>query len=166
MVNSRRRDWTHSKKVHEWGVIAHGRTVDGGMCGEYWHCPLCNRFSEQGVKPFWTVRQFAKVVSELQAQGIRVVPIGYDKVWQPPPPLPTARGRFDVSMCDDRWQIHDHRYGTTFSFGEGKRGEQRDGLRFVREYIRRHGDINLSSMPYRLEDPPHWNPGDRGEEMP
>lgn len=66
---------------------------------------------------------------------------------------PFPQKRFAYSQCDDLWQIEDHKYGICFTFGNGKYWEQVKGMWFVRNYVRIHGDINLNSMPYTLDDP-------------
>lgn len=165
MATTQKRNWAHTKKVHEWGVVAQLRTADNQHVGEFWQCQLCGLFSEQGQRPFWTLRQFASMSAEKQQQGLTMYVVDSHQRWRLPPPAPTARGRFDISTCDNLWQVHDRRYGTTFRFGDGKKGQQEQGRRFIRQYVKRHGDINLNSMPYTMEEAPHWNPGDRGEEV-
>lgn len=60
------------------------------------------------------------------------------------------RGRFYV-LREDGWTVADAAYGNCVSFDT--KSEAEGAATFCRAYCRRHGDINLESFPFSLEQP-------------
>lgn len=64
------------------------------------------------------------------------------------------RGRFylvDTRDGGDGWTLADDFDGSCVSFGT--KSEAEDAARFARAYVKRHGDIDLQSFPFRLDQP-------------
>lgn len=65
--------------------------------------------------------------------------------------------RFSVEKFDgDRWVVVDWAYGLLHPAGRGHRGEQEVALLWIKEYCRRHGDVNVLRLPKRMGKPPDW----------
>jgi hypothetical protein len=58
----------------------------------------------------------------------------------------------------DGWTLADGETGECVSFET--REQARAALRFAKEYVARHGGINLDGFPYSIDDPFAPNPRD------
>jgi len=70
-----------------------------------------------------------------------------------------TRGRFFVAPSeniDGGWMLVDTLDGTLVDFR--CRNHANKAARFARAYVRKHGDIDLASFPYELDQVYHWEP--------
>lgn len=68
------------------------------------------------------------------------------------------RDRFGYEqVADGTWQLVDWQYGLTLMVGNGKHHEQIKAGWFAKNYVRIHGDIDLRSFPYSLDQELHYD---------
>lgn len=68
--------------------------------------------------------------------------------------------RFSVErMSDGKYVVVDWARGLFHPAGIGGREEQEGALTFIKAYVRKHGDANLTRLPKRLSTSPRWPGG-------
>jgi hypothetical protein len=64
--------------------------------------------------------------------------------------------RFELEHLEEGWQVVDYAYANTLGGFETRR-EARDVMWFARKYVGEHGDIDLGSFPYSLDQPLNYS---------
>lgn len=75
--------------------------------------------------------------------------------WRRRREMPPGMRRFGVEGSRGCWNAIDWAYGAAVSFGT--KVDAQGIVRFAYEYVKRHGDIDFGSMPYRLCDELHYD---------
>ena len=73
------------------------------------------------------------------------------KDWRKRRGMPPRSARFTIEGQRGEWDLIDWAYATVVGFP--RKADAQDAHWFAREYVKRHGDIDFRSFPYRLEDP-------------
>ena len=71
--------------------------------------------------------------------------------WRRRREAPSRSARFEVSGSRGQWDLIDWAYATVINFD--RKADALAFATFARAYVKRHGDIDLRSMPYTLDDP-------------
>lgn len=81
--------------------------------------------------------------------------------WFKPDGTPKINGRFYVTK-EGNWCLVDTIDGTLV--GHDTKADALDAMKFARQYVKLHGDIDLCSFPYSLDTPliyDHWTGRER-----
>lgn len=76
-----------------------------------------------------------------------------------------TRGRFYVEwQSDGEWLVIDAHSSKVVGFDT--KAQALDAACFCRAYVKRHGDIDLASFPYSIDDPLQYEPDDVLDPLP